>query len=182
MVGHAIWFSNEPTTFMRLMNDVLRQYLDSFVIVYLDGILVYRSTWEEHVSCLQVLETLKKHQLLDKLNKCEFAQLALVYLGYVIGEGKLKLDPTKIDAIIKRSIPTNVTEVRSFFAATQYLQKFIASYAIVVAPLHTITTNGESFQWGKNQQKYFDKLKKRLFKHQFWHFLNCGSLSKWRQI
>jgi hypothetical protein len=66
---------NAPATFMRLMNDVLRPFLDSFVTVYLDDILVYNTTWEEHIShFMQVLETLKKHQLLANLKKCEFAQ------------------------------------------------------------------------------------------------------------
>jgi hypothetical protein len=82
---------------MRLMNDVLHQYLDSFVKVYLDDILVYSATWEEKISHLmQVLEILKKHQLLDNLKKCEFSQLSSVYLGYVIGRWDLKIDPTKM--------------------------------------------------------------------------------------
>jgi hypothetical protein len=63
-----------------------------------------------------------------------------VYLGYVIGGGELKIDPTKMEAIIKWPVPTNVTEVRSFVGETQYLQKFIASFSVVVAPLHAITT------------------------------------------
>jgi hypothetical protein len=106
---------NAPTTFIILMNDVLRPYLDSFFIVYLDDILVNSSTWEEHISHLmQVLETLKKHQLLDNLNKCEFAQQLLVYLGYVISGGELKIDPAKMEAIIKWSVPTNVTKVGIF--------------------------------------------------------------------
>jgi hypothetical protein len=75
---------NALDTFMRLMNDVLHPYLDSFVIVYLTDILLYSATWEENISHLmQVLETLKKHQLLANLNKCEFAQHYLVYLEYV---------------------------------------------------------------------------------------------------
>jgi hypothetical protein len=85
-----------------------------------------------------------------------------VYLGYVIGGGELKIDPTNMEAIMKWPIPTNVTEVRSFFGATQYLQKFIASFSVVVAPLHAITTSGKSFQWGKNQQKAFDEMKRKI--------------------
>ena len=73
---------------MRLTNDLLRSFMDSFVIVYLDDILVYNTTREEHISHLtQVLETLKKHQLLENLKTYEFAQQPLVYLGYVIGGG-----------------------------------------------------------------------------------------------
>jgi hypothetical protein len=73
---------NAPTTFMILLNDVLRPYLDSFFIIYLDDILIYMSTWEERIShIMQVLETLKKHQLLANLKKCDFAQKSLLYLG-----------------------------------------------------------------------------------------------------
>jgi hypothetical protein len=85
-----------------------------------------------------------------------------VYLGYVIGGGDLKIDPTNIEAIMKWPIPTNFTEVRSFFGATQHLRKFIASFSMVVAPLHTIIASGKSFLWGKNQQKAFDELKRNI--------------------
>jgi hypothetical protein len=87
---------------MRLMNDVLLPYLDSFVIFYLNDILVYSATCEEHISHLmQVLETLKRHQLFDNLKKCEFSQQYLVYLRYVTSGSELKIDPTKMEAIMK---------------------------------------------------------------------------------
>jgi len=93
---------NAPTTFMRLVNDVLHPYLDSCVLVYLDDILVYTYTWEEHISHLmQALETLKKNQLLANLKKCKFSEQLLAYLGYMIGGGELKINPKKMDAIIK---------------------------------------------------------------------------------
>jgi hypothetical protein len=89
---------------------------------------------------------LKKYQLLANLKKCKFAQQSLVYLGYVIDGGELNIDPAMMEAIMKWTIPTNVTEIRSFVGATQYLQKFIASFSTVVAPLHVITASGKSFQ------------------------------------
>ena len=97
---------NALATFMRLMDNVLRPYLYSFVIVYLDDIFVYSATWEDHISHLMlVLETLKKHQLLSNLKKCEFAQQYLVYLWHVISEGELKIDLTNMEAIMKWPVP-----------------------------------------------------------------------------
>jgi hypothetical protein len=93
---------NALATFIRLMNDVLHHYIYSFVIVYLDYITVYSATWEDHISHLmQVLETLKKHQLLANLKKCKFSQQYLVYFGYVIVGGEFNIDPTKMEAIMK---------------------------------------------------------------------------------
>jgi hypothetical protein len=119
------------------MNDVLRPFLESFVIVYLYDILVYISPREDHVSHLmQVLETVKKHRLLDKLNTSEFDQQSLMYFGYVISGGELKIDPTKMeDMRLKWLVPTNFTEFRISFREKQYLWKFIASFLVVVMPL-----------------------------------------------
>jgi hypothetical protein len=94
---------------------------------------------------MKVLETLKKHQLLDNLKKCEFTQRSLVYFGYVIGGGELKIDPTNMEAIMKWPIPTNFIEFRIFLGEAQHLQKFIVSFLVVVSPLHAITTSGKSF-------------------------------------
>jgi len=120
---------NTSITFMRLMNDVLRSYLESFIIFYFTDILVYSATWEEHNSHLmKVLETLKKHMLLANINKCEFSQQSLVYMGYVIGGGDLKIDPAKMEVVMKWPVPTNCTYFKSFVGEEQYLLKFIASF------------------------------------------------------
>jgi hypothetical protein len=111
------------------MNDVLHPLLDYFVIVYLDDILIFNSTLEEHISHLkQVLDTLKRHQLLANLKKCEFGRQSLVYLGHMIGGGELKIDPMKIEAISKWLTPTSITKVRSFMGAAQYLQIFFSLF------------------------------------------------------
>jgi hypothetical protein len=100
---------------------------------------------------MQVLETLKKHQLLANLKKCEFSQHSLVYLGYVISGGERNIYPTNMEAIMKWLVPTNVTKVRIFVGATQYLHKFIVSFSVVDTPLHTISMSGDSFHWGENK-------------------------------
>jgi hypothetical protein len=107
---------NAPTIFMQLMNDVLHPYLDSFVIVYLNGILVYISTWKDHIShFMQMLETLKKIQLLANPKKCEFYYHSMMYLEHAIGGGELKIDHMKMDSILKWLVSTNVTKFKSFF-------------------------------------------------------------------
>ena len=142
---------NAPTKFMCLKNDVLCPILESFVIVYLDEILVCISTQEEHISHLnKVLENLKKHELLDNLNKCEFTQQSLVYLGYVIGGGKINIYATYMQAITKWPNPTNFIEIRSFCG-----RNTIASFSVVVTPLHAITTSRKGFQWGNKEHQLF---------------------------
>jgi hypothetical protein len=103
------------------MNDVFRPFLDEFVIVYLDDILIFSGTWDEHVRHVkQVLDTLKREKLYVKLSKCEFDKIALVYLGHIVGGGQLKIDPSKIDIIVNWSEPKSVIEIRSFLGAVQY--------------------------------------------------------------
>jgi hypothetical protein len=103
---------NTPTTFMRVMNDVFRPFLDDFVIVYLDDILIFTGTWGEHVRHVrQVLDTLQRENLYVKMSKCEFGKTALVYLGHIVGGGQLKIDPFKIDVIVNWSETKSVTEV-----------------------------------------------------------------------
>jgi hypothetical protein len=106
---------NAPTTFMHVMNDVFRPFLDDFVIVYLDNILIFSGTWDEHVRHVkQVLDTLKREKLYLKLSKCEFGKIALVYLGHIVGGGKLKINHSKIDVIVNWPEPKSVIEVQSF--------------------------------------------------------------------
>lgn len=105
---------------------------------------------------------IQKIQTTDLLNP-----ESLMYLGYVIGGGELKTDSSKMEAIMKWLVPTNVSEVESFIGPAQYQRKFIASFSAVAAPLHAITTSGKSLQWGKCQQRAFEELYGRSSKHQF---------------
>jgi hypothetical protein len=117
---------NASTTFMRVMNDVFKTFLYEFVIVYLDDILIFSRTWDEHVRHVkQVLDTLQRKNMYVKLSKCEFGKTTLVYLGHIVGGGQLRNDPSKIDVIVNCPDPKNVTEVRRLLGAVQYWRRFI---------------------------------------------------------
>ena len=114
-------FCNAPATFMRAMNDVFRPFIDVFIIVYLDDILIFSHTWEEHVKHVkQVLDVLVREKLYLNMSKCEFGKASLIYLGYIVGGGELKLDPSKVEVIVNWPKPNNVTYVGSFLGATKY--------------------------------------------------------------
>jgi hypothetical protein len=154
---------NAPATFMRVMNNVLRPFLDDCVIVYLDEILIFSKSREEHVKHVkQVLDVLKKEKSFLKMSKCEFGKTSLIYLGNIFGGGELKIDPSKVKVILELPKPNNVMEVRSFLGAAQYWRKFIANFSSIAAPLHAVISVKKVFQWGGKQQKSFDTLKEKI--------------------
>jgi hypothetical protein len=118
--------SNAPAGFMCLMNGVFREFLDKFVIVFLDDILIYSKSEEELEQHLRmVLQVLKEHRLYAKLSKCILYQKMIHYLGHIISAVGIKVDPKKIEVIRGWSTPKNVTNVKSFMGLAGYYQRFI---------------------------------------------------------
>ena len=113
--------TNTPAAFMALMNRVFQPYLDKFVIVFIDDILVYSRTVEDHAENLRItLQTLREKQLYAKLSKCEFWIDQVVFLGHVISKWRIEVDPKKIKTVLKWEVPTNVPEVWSFLGLAGY--------------------------------------------------------------
>ena len=141
--------SNAPSTFMRLMNEVLRDFIGKFVIDYLDDILVFSQIEEEHLKHLRyVLERLQQENVLINVNKCTFMKTKLVYLGFVISREGLKMDPEKVQAIIDWPSPRNIFEVRSFHGLASFYRKFINNFSGICASIvETIKKDRRPFQW-----------------------------------
>ena len=124
--------TNATSTFMRLMNEVLKSFLGKFLILYLDDILIFSKTKEEHLDHIrQVFQRLKEKKLLINLKKCSFMQEEIVYLGFVISTDGLKMDPEKVKAILEWPTPENVSEVRSFHGLASFYRKFIKNFSVV---------------------------------------------------
>jgi hypothetical protein len=142
------------------MNGVFRDYLDKFVIVFLDDILMYSKSEEEHEQHLRmVLQVLREHQLYAKLNKCSFYQRQIHYLGHIISEEGIIMDPKKVEAIREWSAPRNVAEVRSFMGLASYYKRFITGFSKIAHPITSLQRKEEKFQWTKECEKSFQRLK-----------------------
>ncbi|XP_019082698.1 PREDICTED: uncharacterized protein LOC104704959 [Camelina sativa] len=155
--------SNAPSTFMRLMNHVLRVYINKFVVVYFDDILVYSKCLEEHLEHLSlVLDTLRENKLYANFKKCVFGANELVFLGFVVSAQGLKVDNDKIKAIEEWPTPTNISQVRSFHGLASFYRRFVRDFSSVAAPLTATIKKSVEFKWGPAQEAAFRELKHRL--------------------
>ncbi|GJZ67131.1 putative reverse transcriptase domain-containing protein [Tanacetum coccineum] len=155
--------TNAPAVFMDLMNRVCRPYLDKFVIVFIDDILIYSKTWEEHVEHLRlVLELLKKEKLYAKFSKCEFWLREVQFLGHVINGNGIHVDPSKIEAVKNWKAPRTPTKVRSFLGLAGYYRRFIENFSNIAKSFTILTQKCKTFDWGEEQELAFQNLKDRL--------------------
>ena len=155
--------TNAPAVFMDLMNRVCRPYLDQFVIVFIDDILIYSKSKSDHEShlCL-ILELLRKEQLYAKFSKCEFWLNEVQFLGHVVNDKGIHVDPTKIEAVKSWVTPTTPTEVRSFLGLAGYYRRFISNFSKISLPLTALTQKNKPFVWGSEQETAFQTLKNKL--------------------
>ena len=129
--------TNAPAMFMRLMNEVLHPFIDTYIIVYLDDILIFSSSWEEHMGHIQqVLEKLRAHRLQANMEKCNFAMCSVSYLGFIVDEQGFRMDPSKIEVLRDWKRPTNIHELRSFLGLANFYRKFVRGFSEIAHPLH----------------------------------------------
>jgi hypothetical protein len=155
--------TNAPAYFLNLMNKVFMEYLDRFIVVFIDDILIYSksdSDHEEHL--ILVLEKLWDNQLYAKYSKCEFWIDEVPFLGHIISNDGISVDPAKVKEIMAWSIPTTVTEVRSFMGLPGYYRRFIEGFSKIAKPMTSLLEKGREFKWDSKCQDIFDQLKLRL--------------------
>nr|GEZ80317.1 putative reverse transcriptase domain-containing protein [Tanacetum cinerariifolium] len=149
--------------FMDLMNHVCKPYLDKFVIVFIDDILIYSHNKEEHENHLRIiLELLRKEKLYAKFSKCDFWIRTVQFLGHLIDSQGLHVDPAKIEAVKNLASPTTPTEIRQFLGLAGYYHRFIKDFSKIPKSLTILTQKDKKFVWGKDQEMAFQILKQKL--------------------
>ncbi|KAL0534796.1 hypothetical protein IC582_029090 [Cucumis melo] len=155
--------TNAPAVFMDLMNRVFREFLDTFVIVFIDDILIYSKTEAEHEEHLRiVVQTLRDNKLYAKFSKCEFWLKQVSFLGHVVSKAGVSVDPAKIEAVTGWTRPSTVSEVRSFLGLAGYYRRFVENFSRIATPLTQLTRKGAPFVWSKACDDSFQNLKQKL--------------------
>lgn len=141
------------------MNDVCREFLRKFVLIFFDDILIYSLDWESHLSHLQqVLQLLTQHKLFAKFSKCHFGLDKVEYLGHIISQQGVAANPVKLQAILDWPAPKNATALRGFLGLASYYRRFVRNYASISSPFTDLLKKNQ-FTWSKQAQLAFQSLK-----------------------
>jgi len=155
--------TNASTIFMYYMNRFFCLFLDHFVVVFTYDIFIYYKTLEEHEEHLQtVLQILKDKQLYAKLTKCELWLEEVKFLGHVISQEGVLVNPTKVEAFLQWEPPKTITEIRSLLGLASYYRRFIGRFFKIAMPLTQLTKKGQTFVWTEKCENSFHELKKIL--------------------
>ncbi|XP_073041822.1 uncharacterized protein [Primulina eburnea] len=154
---------NLVPAFMDLMNRVFKPFLDKFVVVFIDDILVYSPSEEDHKEHLHLnLQMLREKELYAKFKKCEFWLKSVTFLGHIISKEGVSVDPKKVEAITGWPRPKTVTEIRSFLGLAGYYRKFVEGFSSIATPLTKLTQKNSKFNWSEECEKSFQTLKEKL--------------------
>src|SRR5919205_625590 len=155
--------TNAPATFQRFINNVLKHLLDRGVTVYLDDILIYSKTLEEHEKLVkEVLQALRDNNLYIELEKSKFHQPEVEFLEHIIGINGIKMDPKKVEAVRNWPTPKNLKDVQSFTGFCNYYRRFIQKFSEKATPLYRFTKKGQPFKWDELAQKAFEEIKQLI--------------------
>jgi hypothetical protein len=155
--------TNAPAYFMYMMNKVFMEYLDKFIVVFIDDLLVYSRNEEEHEGHLRlVLQKLRDHKLCAKLSKCEFWLKQVAFLGHVVSKGGISVDPSKVQDVLSWKTPTSVSDIRSFLGLVGYYRRFIKGFSRISKPMTELLEKDKDFKWTSACESGFQELKKRL--------------------
>jgi hypothetical protein len=156
--------TNNPATFQTMMNDIFEDLISEWVVVvYLDNILIFPETIDEHqkFTC-QVLELLKKHKLYLQPDKCEFKKTTVEYLRVIISHNSVTMDPVKVAGVVDWPAPMNKKEVQSFLGFTNFYRHFIKDFSKHALLLFDLTKNDMKWHWGMDEQLAFNRLKQNV--------------------
>ena len=150
-------------TFMDLMHKMFQPYLDWFVVVFMDDILIYSKSEEDHEGHLRIiLQTLREHQLYAKFGKCEFWLIEVRFLGHVVSAFGVSVDLKKVEVVMSWERLKSVFEICSFLGLTRYYRRFIEDFSQLVAPMTRLTQKEVKFEWNGLCEEAFQELKRRL--------------------
>jgi hypothetical protein len=146
---------------MYLMNKVFMEYLDKIVVVFINDILVYSRSEEEHEEHLRLaLQKLREHRLYAKLSKCEFWMKQVAFLGHVISKGGISVDPNKVQDVLSWNAPTSVGNIRGFLGLAGYYRRFIKGFSKISKPMTEMLKKDKKFEWTSACEASFEELKK----------------------
>jgi hypothetical protein len=155
--------TNAPSVFQALMNDVFSDLLDIVCVIYLDDILIFSKTLEEHHGHVtEVLRRLTTNSLYAKLEKCIFHVHSVDFLGYIVSDEGLSMDPKRVESIANWKAPSSVKEVQIFLGFANFYRSFIEGYSRVCLPITNLLKKDQVFSWTKDCQNSFDLLKKNF--------------------
>jgi hypothetical protein len=156
-------FTNAPAYFMYLMNKVFMKYLDKFVVVFIDDILIFSKNEEEHDEHLHLLlQKLRENQLYDKLNKCKFWLKEVSFLDHIISEGGISVDPSKVKDVLSWNTPQNVSDIKSFLDLAGYYRRFIEEFSKISKPMIELLEKSKTIEWTPRRESGFQELNKKL--------------------
>jgi hypothetical protein len=152
--------TNAPSTFQALMNNVFRDYVDKFMLFYLDDVLIFSRSAEEDKEHVElVLKRLRDEKVFAKLSKCEFNKLSVTFLGHVVGREGLSMERKKVECVLQWPRPTTKLEVQSFLRFANDYRRFIKGFSQIAAPISNITRAKNAFLWSEKLDKAFAALK-----------------------